>query len=744
MKNANNGKEKGLMPYLSPVAVWSLSLGTTIGWGSLVVTSNNYLLHAGPLGSVLGILIGAIVMLIISKNYFYLMQHYPDAGGAYTYAKEVFGYDQGFLTGWFLGLTYLSIFWANATSLPLFARFFFGDIFRFGYMYSIFGYDVYIGEMLLTIVAILAFSLLCIKFKKVIGYLMAGMAVILTLGISICFFGAILKCGGSGYSYEPLFVQEGSAVSQIIRIACISPWAFIGFESISHASEEFSFGENKIMKIFIRAVLTSTALYIFITILSVTAYPPEYATWFDYIKDLGNLEGIKALPAFYAAGHYMGKYGIAILVLSLLSLIFTSLFGNMLAISRLFYAQAKDDILPERFAELNNNNTPKNAIILVGTLSLIIPFFGRTAIGWIVDVTTIGATIIYGFVSASALKLAQNEHNKLIARTGIAGVVLMISVGLYLLIPELFVMGSIEKESYFLFTVWAIFGFIFFRYILKKDEKNRFGTSIVVWIALLSLILFTSLVWLSKSTLSITNDAMNSVIKHYTDFLAESGNARTTDGFFGDTMRKIRFASMKNITVVTGFFAVSISILLNNYTLMRSRIRENEKALEIAKNTANIDPLTGVKSRRAFADSARIMDEEIVAGLINEFSVVICDVNELKLINDTMGHKAGDEYIKSASNIICEHFAHSPVFRIGGDEFAVILTASDYLERNDIIDKLNKASENAVKDGGVVIACGMSDYVQNQDKSISSVIERADTLMYKRKKTLKEMGAKTR
>ena len=60
------------------------------------------------------------------------MQRYTNAGGAYTYAKEVFGYDQGFLTGWFLALTYLSIFWANATSLPLFARFFFGNIFRFG------------------------------------------------------------------------------------------------------------------------------------------------------------------------------------------------------------------------------------------------------------------------------------------------------------------------------------------------------------------------------------------------------------------------------------------------------------------------------------------------------------------------------------------------------------------------------------------------------------------------------------
>ena len=737
MTNGNKqSAECGLIPYLSPIAVWSLSLGTTIGWGSLVVTSNNYLLHAGPLGSVFGILIGALVMLIISNNYFYLMKNYPDAGGAYAYAKEMFGYDYGFLTGWFLALTYFSILWANATSVPLFARFFFGNIFRFGYMYSIFGYDVYVGEILLTFAVIIIFSLLCIKFKKLIGYLMIGMAAVFTLGITVCCLGAFFS-DGNGYSCEPFFVEGSSALSQIIRIACMSPWAFIGFESISHSTEEFSFEKCRIPKIFITSILTSTALYVFVTLLSVTAYPPEYSSWFEYINDLGNIQGIKALPAFYAAGHYMGKYGIAILILSLLSLIFTSLFGNMIAISRLFYAQAKDDILPASIFELNKKNIPQNAVLLTAAVSLITPFFGRTAIGWIVDVTTIGATIVYGFVSASAFKHAKQSHNKASKYTGLLGVALMIAVGLYLLLPELFVMGSIEKESYFLFTVWAILGFIFFRYILKKDEKKRFGTSIVVWIALLSLILFTSLVWLNKSTLALTNNSIISVTEHYTKLHVDSNT-----GFLSQTMQEIRIASMKNIVVVAAFFAVSISILLNNYTLMRSRIRENEKMLEIVKNTANIDPLTGAKSRLAYVESIRIIDEEIIAGLINEFAVVICDVNGLKLINDTMGHKAGDEYIKTACNIICDHFALSPVFRIGGDEFAVILTSSDYLSRHEIIKSFNEASENAIKTGGVVISCGISDYIQKSDKSINSVIERADAYMYERKKELKRMGVK--
>ncbi len=75
-------------------------------------------IFGGVIGVVLGLLIGAVCMLVISRNYHYMMNCYPDAGGVYAFTKETFGYDYGFLTAWFLALTYLAIFWANATSLP--------------------------------------------------------------------------------------------------------------------------------------------------------------------------------------------------------------------------------------------------------------------------------------------------------------------------------------------------------------------------------------------------------------------------------------------------------------------------------------------------------------------------------------------------------------------------------------------------------------------------------------------------
>ena len=148
-------REEGLVPYLTPLGAWALSVGTAIGWGSFVFTTNLYLSEAGPVGSALGMLVGMVIMLFISRNYHYLINYYPSAGGVYGYVKKIFGYDRAFLSFWYVGLAYLAMLWANATSLPLFARNFLGDTFRFGYLYTVFDYEVYLGEVLLTMAAIL-------------------------------------------------------------------------------------------------------------------------------------------------------------------------------------------------------------------------------------------------------------------------------------------------------------------------------------------------------------------------------------------------------------------------------------------------------------------------------------------------------------------------------------------------------------------------------------------------------------
>ena len=182
---------------ISPASAWAFAIGTSIGWGSLVVTNNTYLAQAGILGSVIGMVLGAVAMLLISVNYAYMMKGYPEAGGAYAYAKELFGYDRGFLTAWFLALTYLAILWTNATSLPLFARYFLGDLFRFGRLYRLFGYDVYLGEALLTAAALGLTALVCARWKKAVAVFMLALAALFCLGITGVFLGAA-PCSAPG------------------------------------------------------------------------------------------------------------------------------------------------------------------------------------------------------------------------------------------------------------------------------------------------------------------------------------------------------------------------------------------------------------------------------------------------------------------------------------------------------------------------------------------------------------------
>lgn len=737
MKMPDSKEQPKLKPYLSVYGAWALALGTSVGWGSMVITGNTYLAQAGPAGSIIGLLIGAAIMLVISRSYTYMMKCYPDAGGAYTYVKEVFSPDYGFVAAWFLLLAYMAVFWANATSLPLFARYFIGDMFKFGIRYSVLGYEMYLGEALLSILFIILFAYICTLDKKTIGRVMVFLSATIMIGITLSTSAGALCYDNDSFTFLPSFIPEGRPwFLQAIYIACISPWAFIGFENISHSAEEFTFSKDKIYRILSLSVISATLVYIFVIVLSVTAYPPEYANWLEYINDLGNLQGIKALPAFYAVHHYWGNVGLGLLMGSLMALILTSLIGNLVALSRLLFSLARDGVIPERFGALNKHNAPANAIYLAAGVSLIIPFLGRTAIGWIVDVTILSATLIYAMVSASTAGMARRrgDHKDLVY--GVTGVVLMTFFAGFVLIPNLFSVGSMATETYILFTVWSVLGFIVFHRILKTDHQHKFGKSIVVWIVLLAMILFASLVWLNQTTLIATINVIQEVQNHY-DQTNMSNFATILEASLNDLWRGI----ISHMTVVVILFAVSLFMMLNNYRIMSRRANESEEMLGNIRNTAYRDPLTGVKSKLAYTEKVNEINAAIESGEMEIFSTIVLDVNGLKIINDTLGHKAGDEYIRKACMIICKIFQHSPVYRVGGDEFVVILTGEDFEHRYELMNELNRIVEENAANKEAVVAAGISDYVSGKDSSLREIFERADELMYKRKKELKEISA---
>ena len=168
--------------------------------------------------------------------------------------------------------------------------------------------------------------------------------------------------------------------------------------------------------------------------------------------------------------------------------------------------------------------------------------------------------------------------------------------------------------------------------------------------------------------------------------------------------------------------------------------QEYVKNLSAARKMATIDSLTGVKNKHAFVQWEEKINEAIRNGTQEPFAVVVCDINNLKAVNDLYGHKEGDECIRNASAKICRVFAHSPVFRIGGDEFVVILSDGDYLKRAELMEEINEVPSDQSKIRiGETIAAGMVEYDKDLHFSLLSVFDEADRAMYERKRALKDL-----
>ena len=159
-------------------------------------------------------------------------------------------------------------------------------------------------------------------------------------------------------------------------------------------------------------------------------------------------------------------------------------------------------------------------------------------------------------------------------------------------------------------------------------------------------------------------------------------------------------------------------------------------------NLMRRDPLTNVNNRMAYEDKEKYIQSQINSDTAPGFAIAMFDVNSLKLINDSCGHDAGDEYLIRACRLICNIFKHSPVFRIGGDEFVAILTGNDYNDRDRLKEDLEQhmspySDRLPLPSNYVSVAYGISVYDPGKDMSVQDVAKRADDEMYRNKALIK-------
>ncbi len=573
----------------SPLGVWSLALGCSVGWGAFVMPATAFLPVAGPLGTAIGMLIGAVVMLVIGMNYHYMMQHCQDSGGAFSFAKRAFGHDHAFLSAWFLILTYVAVIWANATALSLIANALFHNVFRFGYMYTIAGYDVYFGDLILPIVALLLCGGLSMWNRRAVGIAQTIFAVTLFVGVVASFVIAMANRDPSA-SFEPLFVPGKNPALQIISIVALAPWAFVGFESVSHSTGEFKFKPKWSFLIMALALMCGAMLYIALTEIAASALPEGYANWTEYLANRPD-SGIEAYPTFFAMNKAAEKVGLTLLGISALAAIMTGLIGNFLASGKLLAFMANDGLLPKWFAYEGKGQMPSNAIFFLMIPSLIVPFLGRTAISWIVDITTIGATIVYAYVAASALKVARAEKDTFHFVMGILGVAISSALGLYFLVPVFWTVDALATESYLVFIIWSILGLFYFRFLFVRDKTNRLGKSIIVWITLFFLIFFASIMWIRQSTDAATDATMAKIQAHYGDpdktYLAQ---------LTAEMNRKLLIDTLIQMVLIL----ISLAVMFSIYIIMQKREKQ-----------ANLEKLTAEKNSRAKSTFLSNMSHDI-------------------------------------------------------------------------------------------------------------------------------------
>ena len=613
---------------------------------------------AGPLGSTLALFLGAVALIFISVNYYFLAQRYPDSGGSYSYVRKELGVDHGFLCAWFLWLVYAAIICANATAFALLVGRFFGGVLKFGARYIVAGYVIYAGEAIFTIAIIMLFLLIG-AFRNRLAIQINTLFGILLFVCTLCCFVLITEHVPDFSGFSPNFVPNKNIAIQIFSILSLAPWAFVGFEAVSNVSGEMT-GSRRSLLISMGIALLSAAL-VYSLLIFIAASPIEMGVnWSNYaalLQDpLSNVE-LTEMPVLKAVQEFLGAKGTVILGIAVLSAVGTGLMGFALALSRLSCKLGEDGILPVWFSWRDKNNIPRNAIFFIMAVAILISFTGRTAIGWIVDITSICATIVYFYVSAAAYKLATKEGNSFIRFTGALGIFFALSFSVFSFMPNIWSIGNLATESYFLFALWGIFGFVYYLYLFRKDKAERYGQSSLVWIVMLCVIFLSSLMWMRQE---IRQSAFQLIdgINHFYEMRTsyDPGVAYNVDTSYShfeaekkDFIEKAFFSYSVKLTkhslIQIFLIMISVGVVFAVYSLMHTRRKKIElekiKAEETSRSKSTFlsnmshDIRTPMNAIIGFTDLALTKnDVSVVHDYLNKIKV--SSNHLLSLINDVL------------------------------------------------------------------------------------------------------------
>ncbi len=443
--------------------VFALAFGAMIGFGWVVLTGS-WLTDAGSLGAIIAFVIGGTLVVFVGLTYSELVSAMPKVGGEHYYAWRAIGAKAAFVASWGIALGYVSVVAFEAVALPTTLEYILPD-FKVGFIWTVAEYDVYLSWVMIGVVgavAITALNYFGIRPSAIFQII----AVLFLLGVgALLLFGIFF--GGEAANFRPLFAGSFSvSVAGILAVVIATPFLFVGFDVIPQSAEEINLPYRQIGGLLILSVVMAAAWYILI-IVGVGAGMSQ-----------SQLESTNLATADAMGNLFGSPFFSNVLILGGVAGILTSWNSFMVGGSRIFYAMAESGMLPAWLGRLHPRyKTPSNAILLIGVLSIVAPFFGDSALGWLVNAGGLGIVLAYFLVALSFLFLRRKEpemerpfragRGSII---GIVAVVLSVGIGIQYLpympaglgVPEWVIVGA-----------WTVIGIVF---LLRMDVPEYDAT----------------------------------------------------------------------------------------------------------------------------------------------------------------------------------------------------------------------------------------------------------------------------
>lgn len=455
--NLTSPEPVSFLRVLGRADVIALAFGAMIGW-SWVVLTGVWISSAGTLGAITAFLVGGGAITLVGLTYAELASALPFAGGEHVYSHRALGAPASFVCTWAIILGYVSVIAFEAVALPTVASSLIPGLDKI-YLWTIAGWDVYLTWVLVGIAGAVIMTILNIVGVKTVAVVQTTVVLLILIVGAMFLLGAGFT--GAIANIEPLFVD---GVSGIAIVLVMVPFMFVGFDIIPQAAEEIDLPFRDIGSALVLSVLLAIVWYGLI-IFGVGLL----------VEDSAVLSA--DVPTAQAMGSVYGGVGETVLLLTGLAGIITSWNALIVGASRAVYALANAGMLPAALGKLHGKyRTPANAILLIGVLSIISPFFGRPALVWLVNAGGLGIVVAYVFVVASFLVLRRNEPEldrpyKLPfgLLTGFAALIL--SVGLILLYLPGSPSALVWPQEWGIILFWSILGAIF--YFFARLGKAR-------------------------------------------------------------------------------------------------------------------------------------------------------------------------------------------------------------------------------------------------------------------------------